>query len=119
MGKVLNWILRQIIGGWLSGGALALIIAWLGWLQAQPWYLIFAAAIVVFWVTFWGFKQRAKKKLSQYSDEETKTLVRKWIDRPNFKVERIDKDDALFSFVFESATGIHKVEVIRTKKEPH
>ena len=76
-----------------------MIVVILGWLQSQPWYLIFTGAVVVFFVTFWGFKQRGKKALSGYSNQETEALIHKWIDKPNFKIERLDRPDALFSFV--------------------
>ncbi len=100
------------------------MVAILAWLQNISWYLLtlgFFAAIVLILVginQYSIFKERRKKRFTQYSDKEIETTIRDWVDLPTFSFQRQERPEVYFQFLI---TDIYKrlVTIARHKNEPY
>ncbi len=123
MGKVWRFLLD--LAGILSL-VVPLVVGFLAWLQQIPWYLIAlsiiatAVLIIVGINQFETWRERHKKRFSQFTDTEIEESVYKWIDIPEFPHERIavKKDEAFFGFRIIDQAERH-VYILRMREQPH
>ena len=121
--KVTDFIKHPIVQ-LVGGPAVLAVITWtLTYLaKLESWQIwltvIFSVGVgllIVNQIAIW--RERTKKKIGELSNEELRGTIRRWIDKPYFKVQKNEKDGLLFSFTIENQ---HKrqVEVFRAKEEP-
>lgn len=90
-------------------------------ISSLPGPIIFVLSITTFAVILTGINQikvlREQKRLSKYSDKELEDTIRKWIDKPYYKIQRREINDRLFSYNVEPIEGEGLVEVARFPKD--
>lgn len=114
----LNNRIVQLVGG----PAVLAVITWiLTHLAKLPLWAIWVTIIIsvcvglliVNQIAIW--RERTKKKISELSDEELREVIRRWIDKPFFKVQTNEKDEVLFSFTIENPYK-RQIEIVRDRK---
>lgn len=100
---VITWIVTH----------LAKLALWEIWLTII--FSVCVGLLIVNQIAIW--RERTEKKISKLSDEELRGVIRRWIDKPYFKVQTNEKDGVLFSFTIENPCQ-RRVEIVRYKKEP-
>ena len=92
---------------------LAKLELWAIWLTII--FSVCVGLLMVNQVATW--RERTKKGISKLSDRELREVIRRWIDKPFFKVQTNEKDGALFSFTVENPYK-RAVEIMRHEKIP-
>ena len=120
VGDFLNHRIVQLVGGPAVLAVITWIVTHLAKLALwQIWLTIILSVcvglLIVNQIAVWW--ERTKKNISQLSDEELRGMIRRWIDKPFFKVQKNEKDGLLFSFTVENPHK-RRVEILRQKKEP-
>lgn len=122
-----KWFKDNIINilQWLLPSAGTIVVIVLALIQHVPWYLIFVSVIAVICLILFGinqietWKERHKKRLSQYADKEIEDIIREWVDIPNFSFQRQQFESTLyFKFMITDNFG-RIVNIIRNRNNPN
>jgi len=116
--------LESLIDGVIVAAIIAGCVAVWSLVSKLPSPIIFVAAIATFaaiiiiWNQIVIWRERTKKKLSQYSDKELETVVREWVDIPSLSFSRQEPEQTeYFKFLLTDNSGRY-VTITRNKNEP-
>jgi hypothetical protein len=75
------------------------------------------AAVLVVWNQLGVWRERHKKKLSKYSEQELETAIHQWVDIPAFSFKRLEAEQNLYYKYLITDNFGHQVIIIRDKND--
>lgn len=117
MGKFFKSVLSNFVAGLLLLGVPPIVVAYLGYLQSIPWYLMALAIMAAPGIVIWSYLQvKTYYRLRTQTVERSGQIIRKWVEHTLLSVANSPIPEAFYRYMLSK--GPYSVSVSRLKDDP-